>query len=217
MRPAWHQKQYCWWCQCCPLILQLCGVLPFVNTSSLWCKTNCVWLRQFTGLSTHQAPGGAEHSKCSRARLEAEGRALKCVQSISPSVRTRPPHANSTADLLNDAVPVPASDDTSKSQHHHKTPWRVSLGVVQLQVLKSILSLVLAWQLFYVWPYLVLESSNFLMIRWEHLGVQETNIKILVCFPHPLITRLSFLISLGLCFFIHMRFPLGFLPSLRTP
>lgn len=51
---------------------------------------------------------------------------------------------NSTAGLLNDAIPVPASDEISKTQHHHKTPWRVSLGVVQVQVLKSTLSLVLA-------------------------------------------------------------------------
>lgn len=51
---------------------------------------------------------------------------------------------NSPAGLLNDAIPVAASDETSKSQHHHKTSRRVSLGVVQLQVLKSIFNLVLA-------------------------------------------------------------------------
>lgn len=93
VRPGWHQEQCCWWYQCCPLILQLCGVLPFVNTSSLWCKTDSVWLKQLTGLSTLQAPGGTELPKHSRARLEAEGRASKCVQSISLSVRKRPSHA----------------------------------------------------------------------------------------------------------------------------
>lgn len=158
MRAAWHQKQCCWWCQCCPLILQLWGVLPFVNTSSLWCKPDSVWLKQSTGMSTYQAPGGTELSKCSRARLEEESRALKCLQSTSLSANNKTILAssrmlNSTAGLLNDAIPVPASGETSKSQHHHKTSRRVSLGVVQLQVLKSILSLVLAWQPFYVWPY----------------------------------------------------------------
>lgn len=28
---------------------------------------------------------------------------------------------NSTADLFNNAIPVPASDEAGKTQHHHKT------------------------------------------------------------------------------------------------
>lgn len=84
-------------------ILLVMPVLP-INSSAVGGPTICkhiifvVQNRLCLAEAVHRlvyVPGSwwTELPKCSNARLEAEGRALKCVQSISLSVRTKPSHA----------------------------------------------------------------------------------------------------------------------------